>query len=66
MGLHAFGMSIECEIIKLIIRFQAEISDATGTHWIMAFRNEAEAIIGITADEFGDHKLNVNRSSVFL
>jgi hypothetical protein len=31
----------------------------------MAFRNEAEAIIGITADEFGDHKLNVKKRKDF-
>jgi hypothetical protein len=24
------------------------------------FRNEAEALLGVTADEFGNHKLNVN------
>ncbi|CAF4349560.1 unnamed protein product, partial [Rotaria sordida] len=36
----------------------AEISDVTGAQWITIFRNEAETLLGVTADEFGNHKLN--------
>ena len=42
--------------------FQAEISDATGSQWINVFRNEAEALLGLSADEFGNHRMNVRRS----
>ena len=38
----------------------AEISDATGAQWITLFRSEAEALLGVTAEEFGNHKLNVS------
>ena len=40
----------------------AEVSDTTGAQWITLFRTEAEALLGITADEFGNHKLNVGMS----
>ncbi|CAF3376875.1 unnamed protein product [Rotaria sp. Silwood2] len=43
---------------------EAEISDCTGSQWISAFRNEAEALLGITADEFGNHKLNQNENII--
>lgn len=43
------------------IELQAEISDTTGAQWITIFRNEAEALLGISADEFGNHKINVNK-----
>ncbi|CAF3669774.1 unnamed protein product [Rotaria sp. Silwood1] len=42
----------------------AEISDATGAQWMSAFRNEAEALLGISADEFGNHKLNQNENTI--
>jgi len=42
----------------------AEISDATGSQWINVFRNEAEALLGITADEFGNHRMNQNESII--
>lgn len=29
----------------------------------MVFRNEAEALLGVTAEEFGNHKLNVIQRS---
>ncbi len=62
MGLYAFGRSMEYEWIQWINRFQAEIADSTDAYWLMAFRNEAEAIIGISADEFGRHKLDVTNN----
>ncbi|CAF1246914.1 unnamed protein product [Rotaria sordida] len=42
----------------------AEISDSTGAQWISAFRNEAETLLGISADEFGNHKLNQNENII--
>ncbi|CAF1562798.1 unnamed protein product [Rotaria magnacalcarata] len=42
----------------------AEISDATGSQWISAFSNEAESLLGMTADEFGNHKLNQNENII--
>jgi hypothetical protein len=45
---------------------QAEISDSTGAQWITVFRNEAEALLGITAEEFGNHKINVTRISLLI
>ncbi|CAF0927115.1 unnamed protein product [Adineta ricciae] len=42
----------------------AEISDPTGSQWITVFRNEAEALLGVTADEFGTHKLNQSESII--
>ncbi len=46
--------------------FQAEISDATGAQWINVFRNEAEALLGITAEEFGNHKVNVRINPILI
>jgi hypothetical protein len=43
----------------LLVSYQAEISDASGSQWVNIFRNEAEALLGLTADEFGNHKINV-------
>lgn len=40
---------------------QAEISDASSNQWINFFRVEAEALLGLTAEEFGNHKMNVRR-----
>lgn len=51
--------------ICIYVYFQAEISDATGSQWINVFRNEGEALLGITADEFGNHKVNVRTSPIF-
>ncbi|CAF1214168.1 unnamed protein product [Adineta steineri] len=42
----------------------AEISDTTGAQWITVFRNEAEALLGLTAEEFGAHKLNQSESII--
>jgi len=42
----------------------AELSDTTGAQWITVFRNDAEALLGITADEFGNHKVNQNDSII--
>jgi len=42
----------------------AEISDTTGSQWITVFRNEAEALLGVPADEFGKHKLNQSESII--
>ena len=46
--------------LYLFKQLQAEISDATGAQWITIFRNEAERLLGVSADEFGSYKLNVN------
>ncbi|UJR08912.1 hypothetical protein I4U23_013166 [Adineta vaga] len=42
----------------------AEFSDSTGSQWINIFRNEAEALLGITADEFGNYRMNQNESII--
>ncbi|CAF4765905.1 unnamed protein product [Rotaria sp. Silwood1] len=47
---------------KWAYMISAEISDVTGAQWVTIFRNEAEALLGVSADEFGNHKLNQNES----
>ncbi|CAF1322117.1 unnamed protein product [Adineta steineri] len=42
----------------------AEITDNTGSQWINVFHHEAETLLGITAEEFGKHKLNQNESII--
>ncbi|CAF0967358.1 unnamed protein product [Adineta ricciae] len=42
----------------------AEISDVTGSQWINIFRHEAEALLGISADEFGNYRMNQNESII--
>ncbi|CAF1157972.1 unnamed protein product [Rotaria sordida] len=42
----------------------AEISDATGAQWITVFGNEAETLLGMTANDFGNHILNQNESII--
>lgn len=42
------------------------MSDSTGAQWITVFRTEAETLLGVTADEFGNHKLNVSILSHYI
>jgi len=49
---------------KWAYMISAEISDTTGTQWITVFRNEAEALLGVSAEEFGNYKLNQNESII--
>lgn len=42
----------------------AEIADTTGNQWISLFRNEAEAMLGVTAEEFGNHRMNQNENII--
>ena len=44
---------------KWAYMLSVEIADATGSQWVTVFGNEAEALLGITADALGTHKVNV-------
>ncbi|CAF2246060.1 unnamed protein product [Rotaria magnacalcarata] len=49
---------------KWAYMISAEISDTTGAQWVTIFRNEAETLLGVSAEEFGNHKLNQAESIV--
>ena len=44
---------------KWAYMLSVEIADATSSQWINVFGNEAEALLGITADALGNHRVNV-------
>ncbi|CAM4870960.1 unnamed protein product [Rotaria socialis] len=49
---------------KWAYMISAEISDTASAQWITIFRNEAETLLGVSAEEFGNHKLNQSESIV--
>ncbi|UJR37326.1 hypothetical protein I4U23_030034 [Adineta vaga] len=43
----------------------AEISDSTGAQWMTVFRNEAEILLGVTAEEFDIVRKAMNHERIF-